>query len=70
MVSLVDASILTGIRANLSCALCLSFGETDEFNIKATLYLTRHLIDVMYRRYKGMHLINPDSYLDPWDGAD
>ena len=44
------------------------YGKTDEFNIKATLYLERHLLDLVYRRYKGMHIINPESYLDPWDG--
>ena len=44
-------------------------GETKEFNIKGTLYLKRHMIDAALRRYKGMHIANPQAYLDPWDGA-
>ena len=44
-------------------------GETKEFNIKGTLYLKRHMLDVMYRRYKGLHIANPKDYLDPWDGV-
>jgi hypothetical protein len=45
------------------------FGETNEFNVKGTLYLKRHMLDVMYRRYKGLHISNPEAYLDPWDGT-
>ena len=45
------------------------FGETSEFNIKGTLYLKKHMIDVMLRSYKGMHISNPEDYLDPWDGS-
>ena len=44
-------------------------GETKEFNVKASLYLPRHLIDLAYRRYKGLHITNPKDYLSPWDGA-
>ncbi len=43
-------------------------GETNEFNVKATVYLKRHMVDATYRRYKGMHISNPDDYLNPWDG--
>lgn len=45
------------------------FGETSEFNIKGTLYLKRHMVDAMFRSYKGLHISNPDDYLDPWDGT-
>lgn len=44
-------------------------GETKEFNIKGTLYLKRHMLDVMFRTYKGMYIANPKAYLDPWDGT-
>jgi len=44
-------------------------GETDEFNVKASVYLKRHMVDVVYRRYKGMYISNPDQYLNPWDGT-
>ena len=43
-------------------------GETKEFNIKGTLYLKRHMIDASFRRYKGMHIANPQAYLNPWNG--
>lgn len=43
------------------------FGSTSEFNVKAMLYLKRDIVELFYRRYKGMHISNPDDYLDPWD---
>lgn len=43
-------------------------GETKEFNIKGTIYLKRDIVEFFYRRYKGLHVSNPDDYLDPWDG--
>jgi hypothetical protein len=45
------------------------FGATNEFNIKGTIYLKRHLLDGMFRIYNGMHIANPTDYLDPWDGV-
>ena len=44
------------------------FGETREFNVKAALYLKRDIIEIGYRRYKGLHITNPGDYLNPWDG--
>lgn len=43
-------------------------GDTREFNVKGMLYLKRNILELFYRRYKGMHINNPDDYLDPWDG--
>ena len=43
-------------------------GVTKEFNVKASLYLKRDLIDLVYRRYQGLHISNPEDFLDPWDG--
>lgn len=43
-------------------------GETSEFNIKGTLYLKKQMLDVIMRRYKGLHIANPNDYTDPWDG--
>ncbi len=43
-------------------------GETDEFNVKATVYLKKHMVDAVFRRYSGMYISNPEDYLDPWDG--
>ena len=43
------------------------FGDTKEFNIKGTLYLKKYMLDVFLRRYKGMHISNPQDYLNPWD---
>jgi Domain of unknown function (DUF4421) len=44
------------------------FGETSEFNVKGTLYLKKHMLDVSFRSYRGMYIANPKDYLDPWDG--
>lgn len=44
-------------------------GETKEFNLKAMLYLERDIVELFYRRYTGLHISNPDDYLDPWDGT-
>ena len=41
-------------------------GETNEFNLKATLYLRRDIIELFYRRYKGLHISNPEDYLNPF----
>ena len=45
------------------------FGETREFNLKAMLYLKRDIVELFYRRYKGLHISNPEDYLEPWDGT-
>ena len=45
------------------------FGETSEFNVKGTLYLKKDLLDIMLRSYRGMHVSNPQDYLNPWDGT-
>lgn len=44
------------------------FGETKEFNVKASLYLKRHMLNVLFRTYGGLYIKNPEDYLDPWDG--
>jgi hypothetical protein len=44
-------------------------GETSEFNIKSTLYLEKHMVDLILRRYKGMHIANPDDFINSWDGT-
>lgn len=45
------------------------YGHTNEFNLKGTIYLKRHLLDVLFRRYKGLYIANPDKIVDPWDGT-
>ena len=45
------------------------FGQTSEFNIKGTLYLKKHMLDAMFRSYRGLHISNPQDYLSPWDGT-
>ncbi|MEN8247776.1 MAG: DUF4421 family protein [Bacteroidota bacterium] len=44
-------------------------GETKEFNVKGTLYLQKHMVDVLLRRYQGMHIANPEDFFNPWDGT-
>ncbi len=44
------------------------FGETNEFNLKGSLYLKKYMLEVYVRAYRGMHITNPDDYLNPWDG--
>lgn len=44
-------------------------GETKEFNIKGTLYLEKNMVDLIVRRYRGMHIANPDDLSENWDGT-
>ena len=56
------------INPKLNRSRTEKFGETKEFNIKGTIYLQKHLLPGMFRVYTGMHITNPEDYLNPWDG--
>jgi hypothetical protein len=45
------------------------FGYTNEFNVAASAYLERTVIDFHFRRYKGMYDVNPEKYLPDWDNS-
>ncbi len=42
------------------------FGETEEFNIKGSAYLKRHVIDGYFRRYKGYYVSNATEVIPDW----
>ncbi|MCF6352265.1 MAG: DUF4421 domain-containing protein [Cyclobacteriaceae bacterium] len=42
------------------------FGETDEFNLKGSAYLKRHVIDGYLRRYKGYYVSNANEVTPSW----
>lgn len=42
------------------------FGKTEEFNLKGSAYLKRHVIDAYFRRYKGYYVGNPSEVISDW----
>jgi hypothetical protein len=45
------------------------FGETSQFNLNASAYLTRNVISMSFRHYEGAYITNPQDYLPDWDSS-
>jgi len=43
------------------------FGETNEFNLKGSVYLKRHVIDGYLRWYKGYYVSNAEEVMPDWE---
>lgn len=43
------------------------FGKTRRFDIQSSIYTRKFAIDLIFQRYKGYYLVNPDKYIPGFD---